>query len=275
MHVLEQRHAFLWSVSHSAFLVVVSGTVIQPQSTLMRHPHHATKLQAETWRSEDEFNKRNSGEMVKCDFFIFNVSAVSERVGEMGNEEDGAVERDGSRWVNPKALTPRGFDAIFPRRESTWEELVNNICPGSGRLTQPPTPPQPQTLLSAVNHRTSHRSLHSGPGLPKLDSQPHPRARTTGPHEEPSQSKSIQSESVKGAILSSTHVFIRYTQTALRSNLHIRGRFQISDEDFVKSRKVCSMLQVAQQVQREHDDVTNVCLSARICLMSFPLITLT
>lgn len=35
------------------------------------------------------------------------------------NEEDGAVERDGSHWVNPKALTPGGFDAIFPRREST------------------------------------------------------------------------------------------------------------------------------------------------------------
>lgn len=34
-------------------------------------------------------------------------------------EEDGAVERDGSQWVSPKALTPGGFDAIFPRREST------------------------------------------------------------------------------------------------------------------------------------------------------------
>lgn len=39
----------------------------------------------------------------------------------------------------PKALTPGGFDAIFPRREPTCEELVNNICPSSGRLT--PRPP--------------------------------------------------------------------------------------------------------------------------------------
>lgn len=36
-----------------------------------------------------------------------------------GFERDGAVERDGSQWVSPKALTPGGFDAIFPRREST------------------------------------------------------------------------------------------------------------------------------------------------------------
>ena len=71
---------------------------------------------------------RRKGETVKHDFFFFWVpsSASGERgesewVSELrgGIERDGALERDGSQWVSPKALTPGGFDAIFPRREST------------------------------------------------------------------------------------------------------------------------------------------------------------
>lgn len=84
-----------------------------------------------------------------------------------GDWRDGAVERDGSQWVSPKALTPWGFDAIFPRRESTWEELVNNICPSSGRLTPTPNPrTSTHSHRSAVNLSTSHKSHRSGQACP-------------------------------------------------------------------------------------------------------------
>lgn len=69
---------------------------------------------------------------------------------------------DGSQRVSPKALTPGGFDAIFPRREPTWEELVNNICPSSERLT-PTTLPQPPHLRTHT-HTDWHTQTHSSAG---------------------------------------------------------------------------------------------------------------
>lgn len=75
--------------------------------------------------------KRRGGEREKRSnmifFFFWVPSSVSGERGESewvselrgGIERDGALERDGSQWVSPKALTPGGFDAIFPRREST------------------------------------------------------------------------------------------------------------------------------------------------------------
>lgn len=89
-----------------------------------------------------------------------------------GAREDGAAERDGSQWVNPKALTPGGFDAIFPRREPTCEELVNNICPGSGEINPPHPPALPHTHICTVllSIPTSVPPLRTG--LPRLD-RPH------------------------------------------------------------------------------------------------------
>lgn len=133
--------------------------------------------------------------IVRCDFLASLMSAVSEwvRVGEWmrGDWEDGAVERDGSQWVSPKALTPGGFDAIFPRREPTWEELVNNICPSSGRLTPTPNPcTSPHTRSSAVNLSTSHESHCSGQACQSWTGHTGPlAAQLKGPPGDPSHSK--------------------------------------------------------------------------------------
>lgn len=115
---------------------------------------------------------------------------------------------DGSQWVNTKALTPGGFDAIFPRREPTWEELVNNICPSSGRLT-PTTSPQPPHLHTHTHRLTHtntplcwlsvlpvpHKGHLSGQACPKLDTQGAPGQASwdqrEGPPEDPSHSRSI------------------------------------------------------------------------------------
>lgn len=154
--------------------------------------------------------------------------------------EDGAVKRDGSQWVSLKALTPGGFDAIFPRRESTWEELVNNICPISGRLTPVPNSPAPQqprplTHHSAVNPRTSNR-LWTGPSIFKDTSQ----KKKNSP---------LQSQSITG-ILTRSEAFIHYTQTTPISDLHIRGvaRSQTAIKSKVWGWKACSAYRVAQPV---------------------------
>lgn len=119
------------------------------------------------------------------------------------NGEDGAVERGGSLWVSPEALTPGGFDAIFPRRESTWEELVNNICPSSERLTSSPTPftsthTHTHTALCCQSHYlTQVPPLRTG--LPKLDRPPYRPLRAQIKRVSWIYSKWVQSESVIGA----------------------------------------------------------------------------
>lgn len=143
-----------------------------------------------------------SVKMVKCDFLVF--SGESGQICELSgwvSGEDGAVQRDASLWVSPEALTPGGFDAIFPRRESTWEELVNNICPSSGRLTPIPNPLHLYAHHFAVNLITSHRSHHSGQACPSWTGHPRPlQAQIKGPDTgKPNHKRSKQFKSVIGA----------------------------------------------------------------------------